>query len=45
VVDLDVSVNLGRRELLLVADFVAKVGAEQLAGENAQQSNREKWDF
>jgi hypothetical protein len=28
-----------------VADIVAKVGEEQLAGKNAQQSNRNEWIF
>jgi len=30
---------------LHLADFVAKVGEEQLAGKNAQQSNREERIF
>jgi hypothetical protein len=30
---------------LFRADFVAKVGEEQLASKNAQQSNRNEWIF
>jgi hypothetical protein len=35
----------GEADGLLSADFVAKVGAEQLASKNAQQSNLNEWIF
>jgi hypothetical protein len=35
----------GKLGCRLLADFVAKVGEEQRASKNAQQSNRGEWIF